>query len=56
MYKREYQGKAAYVLFNTAKQAVLLNDLQTEFSANNNAQILVSQNLTKELEFCQQCN
>lgn len=51
VYKREYQGQVAYVLFNSAKQAVLLNALQTVFVSDNPAQLLISQNLSEELQF-----
>lgn len=51
VYKRDYQGQVAYVLFNTAKQQVLLNALQTEFNSNNHPQLLASQNLTETLQF-----
>jgi glycosidase len=51
VYKREYQGKVAYILFNTAKQKVLLNALRTEFVSNNPAQVLVSQNLSQVPQF-----
>jgi glycosidase len=50
-YKREYQGQVAYVLFNTAKQSVLLNALRTNFVDDNQPQVLVSQNLSKALQF-----
>ena len=50
-YKREYQGQVAYVLFNTAKQPVLLNALQTEFVSDNQPRVLVSQNLSEDLQF-----
>jgi glycosidase len=51
VYKREYAGQVAYILFNTAKQPVLLNSLQTEFTQGNEAQLLASQNLTKDIIF-----
>ncbi|MDU0354581.1 alpha-amylase family glycosyl hydrolase [Paraglaciecola aquimarina] len=44
-YRREYKGQSAYVIFNTAKQAVLLNGLQTEFDQHNPARILMSLNI-----------
>ncbi|MFT6899215.1 MAG: glycosidase [Paraglaciecola sp.] len=51
VYKREYQGQVAYVIFNTAKQTVLLNSLQTEFGAKNVARLLASENLPDGLSF-----
>lgn len=51
VYKREYAGQVAYVLFNTAKQPVLLNALKTEFTKGNEAQLLASQYLEKDLTF-----
>lgn len=50
-YKRQYAGQVAYILFNTAKQSVLLNSLQTEFTENNPAQLLASQYLPTDLSF-----
>lgn len=50
-YKREYQGQVAYVLFNTAKRAVLVNELQTEFVSDNLPQVLISQNVSEALQF-----
>ena len=50
-YKRQYAGQVAYILFNTAKQSVLLNSLQTEFTENNPPKLLASQNLPTDLTF-----
>ncbi|MGJ8679306.1 alpha-amylase family glycosyl hydrolase [Paraglaciecola sp.] len=52
VYRREYQGKSAYVLFNTAKQPVLLNGLTTEYvnyDGSHSAQLLLSHNLPNGL-------
>ena len=52
-YKRQYAGQVAYILFNTAKQSVLLNSLQTEFTENNPPQLLASQYLPTDLTFAE---
>ncbi|MGK0305143.1 MAG: glycosidase [Gammaproteobacteria bacterium] len=58
VYKRNYKTpdgeQVAYVIFNTAKQDILLNNLQTDFTSTNPGQILASQFLTEELVFDQQ--
>ncbi|KXI27087.1 alpha-amylase family glycosyl hydrolase [Paraglaciecola hydrolytica] len=50
-YKRNYQGKVAYVIFNTAKHEVLLNALQTDFVENNKPLVLINENLQETLRF-----
>lgn len=51
VYRREYKDKSAYVIFNTAKQQVLLNGLNTEFDDTNPATLLASHNLPAGLKF-----
>ena len=49
-YKRTYQGKVAYVIFNSADQRVLLNNLPTEFNESNQAQLLFSMGLDQNIK------
>jgi glycosidase len=54
IYKTEQVEQVAYVIFNSAKQDILLNELQTEFNSTNPAQVLASQFMTEELDFSKQ--
>ena len=44
-YKREYEGKEAYVIFNTGDETALLSRLPTSFWGNNEPEILLAENI-----------
>ncbi|TYK66295.1 alpha-amylase family glycosyl hydrolase [Colwellia echini] len=48
-YKREYRGKEAYVIFNTADETALLSRLPTSFSRSNEPSILLAENVADTL-------
>lgn len=52
-YKREYNGKTAYVILNSAEQTALLSRLPTSFYEDNQPTILLAENIDKTLPFAE---
>lgn len=48
-YKRKYEGKEAYVIFNTADETALLSRLPTSFWGGNEPTILLAENVAAKL-------
>lgn len=51
VYAREYQGKIAYLVFNTAKDTVLLNNLETEFDMTQPPKLLMDFGMQGPIKF-----